>query len=239
MGTNGRLLVSSIVAALALTALSAPVAALDTKGTLAIVNGIPGRIVDVCINGNELRSNLGYGRVFTKDVVNPGNKNLRVYERDPRTCRGNMLAQESFLLDPGEDLTIVATKMSPKVVIFDNAGLGEIPPDGAPIGMGVIAWRHAAEIDANFRYSAVVQTPEVPVAPAADPVWTKGDTISGSLGPGAILRLRATKPEQSRTIAVKQAEMRSNRRHEWILVGSKVRNLLFVYFERRISQPSP
>ena len=77
-------------AALALMAVSLamPAAAADTKGTLAIVNGVPGKRVDVCLNGSEIKSNLAFGGHVFKDVIGTGSKNLKFYEHDPRTCRG-------------------------------------------------------------------------------------------------------------------------------------------------------
>jgi hypothetical protein len=43
-------------------------------------------------------------------MIATGNKNIKFYARDPRTCRGSVLAQTSFVLDPSEDRTFVATK---------------------------------------------------------------------------------------------------------------------------------
>ena len=158
--------------------LALPVGAADTQGTLAIVNGIPGKRVDVCLNGNEIKSNLGYGGNVFKDVVGTGNKNLKFYAHDPRTCRGQQVGQESFTLDPAEDLTIVVTKNPDKVVVFDNAGLGEIRPR---------AHRRRELISSgdtrpsSGQLQVVSRSPRLPVAPAADPVWVKGDQISSSL----------------------------------------------------------
>ena len=47
MGRLRTLLTSGALGALALTAIAAPVGGADTKGTLALVNGIPGKRVDV------------------------------------------------------------------------------------------------------------------------------------------------------------------------------------------------
>ena len=68
-----------------LPSLAMPAAAADTKGTLAIVNGIPGKKVDVCLNGNEIKCSLALRRPVFQNVVGTGNKNLKFYERDPRT----------------------------------------------------------------------------------------------------------------------------------------------------------
>ena len=51
--------------ALMVTAIGAPASAALGKGTIGIVNGIPGQRVDICIKGKEIRSRVPYGgRVF-------------------------------------------------------------------------------------------------------------------------------------------------------------------------------
>ena len=239
MGRARALIIAGAIGALAVTAIGAPVAAADTQGTLAIVNGIPGKRVDVCINGNELRSDLPYGGVFLRNVISTGNKNLKFYERDPRTCRGNVLAQKNVALAAGGDLTIVATKNAPKVVVFSNTGLGEDPPAGAPFGFAIFVWRHAAEMPANFKYRVWSPSPEAPVGPSVDPVWTKGDQVASASLDDYIWQVRATRPEDPDTLAVKKAELQVERRYEWILVGSNAGNVKFVLFSRAISAPSP
>src|SRR6188472_1916545 len=109
MHPTRRFLIGGAFAALAIGALWAPVGAADTQGTLAFVNGIPGRTVDVCLNGKEIKTGLGYGKAVSKSVVGLGQKTLKFYGTDPRRCRGAVVAQETFTLATGDDLTIVAT----------------------------------------------------------------------------------------------------------------------------------
>ena len=61
MHTLRTLVIGLAVTALAVSALAAPVSAAP-KTKLAIVNGIPGKAVDVCVNGREVKSGLRYGR---------------------------------------------------------------------------------------------------------------------------------------------------------------------------------
>lgn len=143
-------LIGSLMATLAITALGAPAAAAET-GSVAIVNGIPGGKVDICLGSQEIRSGLPYGgRVFRSPAA--GSRVLKVYRADPRTCKGTLLAKKGFTLVAGGDLTLVATVKAPKVVIFDNAGLGTVVPSGADV-YAPWAWRHAADIGkVNFRF---------------------------------------------------------------------------------------
>jgi hypothetical protein len=235
------LVIGGALAVLATSAIGAPVGAADTKGTLAIVNGIPGRVVDVCLNGNEIKSNLRYAKALLKNVVNTGNKVLKFYAADPRECRGNVLAQASFPLAAGGDLTIVATKNGPdKVVTFSNAGLGEIPPAGAPLAFGIVVFRTAADVISSIkvRYWTPV-IPETPVTPSVDPIWSKGDQFAANGGVETIWKARATRPDDPDTLAQKTATSNASHRYEWILVGSNAGNARFVFLDRIVSNVSP
>lgn len=237
-----KLMLGSAAAALAITALAAPAAAADTTGTLAIVNGIPGTKVDVCIGGKELRSKLGYGGVYRKNVISVGSKRLKFYKKDPRTCRGQLLGSKLINVSAGTDLTIVVTRKAPKVVVFDNAGplyMGEIPPRGAPYLNSFFSWASAADFDTNFIYTlyGVVEGP-APFGPAANPVWSKGDRYTQSVDPIYIMKLTATLPEDPTTVTERLRDLQASRRHEWVLVGTNKSNAKFVLVDRGVSQPS-
>jgi hypothetical protein len=238
-------LVGGALTALATIALALPATAADTEGTLAFVNGIPGKRVDVCLNGKEIKSNLPYGGKVFKDVVGVGQKTLKFTERDPRTCRGRQVAQDSFYLDNGNDVTIVVTKSAPlRVVYFYNQEpfLGEIPPLGAPSGASFLTWRNASAMAVNFRIRFYAPTPENgSVVPNADALYAKGQQFRGDTDTevGYILQVRARLPEAVDTLAVLRSELVASHRHEWILVGSNPGNARFVFLDRVVSQPSP
>ncbi len=112
------LLVALGSAVIAAGALTAPVAAVDPR--LALVNGIPGRTVDVCVGTNEVRSNLRYGG-WVERFVGPGSRTVRFRAAAPGTCTGEVLAQTVLLLAEDDDKTVVGTRQVPnKVVVFEN-----------------------------------------------------------------------------------------------------------------------
>ena len=163
---------------------------------------------------------------------------MRFFATDPRTCRGTLLGRKTIDLDPGEDLTIVATKKAPRIVTFSNAGLGEIPPLGAPAGVAVQAMRHAADLTADFRYRFWVTNPPVPINPAG--TFAKGAQQSFSFGPPMLLQLQATNQGTSDVIASSpMAELVVSHRYEFILVGSTAQNERIVLLDRVVSQPRP
>jgi hypothetical protein len=235
-----RLVIAGALVTMALSVIGMPVAGADTTGTLAIVNGIPGRTVDVCLDGNEIKSGLRYGKTVFKNVVSIGSKTLRVYATDPRQCRGSVISSKTFPLAAAQDLTIVVAKNDPEIVMFDNAGLGEIPPNGAAIP-GKIAFRYAGASAANFfiRYVVPIVT-DAPIAPSANPLWVKGDQIVTTTGPGYSWGLRVTLPEDPHTLASRKfADSRNGHRYELIFVGSNARNAQIVLLDRAISAPTP
>jgi hypothetical protein len=194
--------------------------------------------VDVCLNGDEIKTNLRYGRSVTKNVVATGSKALRFYEHDPRPCRGHRVGESSFTLDPAQDLTIVVTKHAPKILTFDNSGLGEIPALGPPIvGMAAYAFRSAAEIAANLTFRAWSPN-DGDINPSG--VFTKGQEGAGiGLKPGLRFEARATIAGGSDPIRAPMVTIIASHRHEWILVGTRRANARWAVLDRLVSQPSP
>jgi hypothetical protein len=227
------LLIGAIGAALAITALGAPVVAVDPgQGRVTIVQGIPGRVVDVCIGGREVKSGLRYGKVVVR-TLEAGPKWIKVFRKDPRRCKGTRLISEGFALGDGDDLTIVLMRAYPYVLAWDNAGLGTAVTDASAVAM-----RHGASLGkATFKIRQV--TPELPIPPTpaadptpADPVWKKGyQAVDYPVTAGQTLRVRVTRPGKSKTLAgPKERTLRVERRHEWILVGTSKRNARLVAF---------
>jgi hypothetical protein len=238
------LVIGSALAALAAAAMAVPVGAADTQGTLAVVNGIPGRKVDVCLNGKEIKGGLGYGDALLRALVSIGNKNLKIYARDPRKCRGTRLGQTSFELGPGDDLTIVATKNAPKVVTFDNTSpqfLGEIPPTGAPYLLAPFAVRSAADIAADFSYHWWSDVGDVSISPSA--IFLKGQeySLGGGIGfnDDNAVRVQATVTGSTNPVLAPIIQPLASHRYESILVGTRRANARLVVLDRLVSRPSP
>jgi len=188
--------------------------------------------VDVCVDGKEVRSRLPYGG-WTARSVPTGTRSLKVRRAGPGTCKGAVLARRGFDVAEGPDVTIVATKRAPKVLVFEN--FGSIPPAGEPFDFPIMVWRHAADLGTVNVH--VWRAEEFPLQPAADPLWVKG---TGSAPTDGFSETRvgadATRPEQvasivdSRTVLV-----RASRRYEWYLLGSNERNAKFIVFSRLVS----
>ena len=121
MRSARHLIIGAATLALTLTAIGAPVSAAGS-GKVAVINGVPSKRIDVCVNGTEIKSALPYGKkAFRK--LKAGPKRIKFYKKDPRVCKGKLMAKKSFRFPAGSDLTIAMTRFGPKVVIFDNAAL--------------------------------------------------------------------------------------------------------------------
>ena len=231
-----RTVALAAAAALAITATWVPVTAAG-KGDVAIVNGIPGAKVDICLDGREIRSKLPYGKATFKRVAAGGHR-LKVVRRDPRTCRGKLLSERKIWLPAGGDKTIVATKRRPKkFVVFSNDGLGRLgtPPIRSYMSW---AWRHAADVGVvSFRRD---QSSPTPFAPAADPPWAKGQEFAQYVEffAGFAVIVTLVQVPDSRTIVAGPivTGVREGYRHEWLLVGTTLRNARIVTLKRPIDR---
>lgn len=223
-----RLALSAAAAALTISALAAPVAAADPK--VAIVQGMPGVRVDVCVNGKEIKSGMPYGgTIFRK--FSAGDRTIKVFKRDARKCRGTKLLQQKVSLAEDADVTLVLTRKAPKLVVFDNTG-------GSAIYAPDFFFRHAADLG-----SAVIGFEQIgggAWTPAAPTTFTKGQQY---LWEAANVNVRATASKlfgrriaTSRWVASPYVTVVSDdlgySKVEFILVGTKNKNARFVTIDR-------
>ena len=205
------LIMSGATAALSVATLGAiPTAAADTQGTLAIVNGVPGRRLDVCVNGTEIKSGLRYGKAVFRSVISTGEKVLKFYDPDPRTCKGHLRAEhDGFNLAAGGDITAVVTKNGPdRGRPLRQCRPWRDPPAGAPMATGWVLFRNASEIVANFFVRFWTPIAETPIDPAANPLAGKGESYATGTGTDYIWQLRVTRPEDPDTIGLRKVTTR-------------------------------
>jgi hypothetical protein len=131
--------------------------------------------------------------------ITPGGSRTALEGAEGRRPRNPSSKPASVVCDRARCPLIVATKKAPRIVTFSNAGLGEIPPLGAPAGVAVQAMRHAADLTADFGYRFWVTNPPVPIDPAG--TFAKGAQQLFAFEPPMLLQLQATKQGTSDVMA--------------------------------------
>ena len=240
-----KLLLGGAASALVLTSVAMPAAASDTRGTLAIVNGVAGQKIDVCVGRKEKRTALPYGTSYEQDVIGTGKKVLRFYKVNRRkTCAGTLIAKRRLQVTAGSDWTLVVTRRAPRVLVFDNTDpfLGEIPPRGPALPDSAYAIRHAAEFGAYLKGSvwSVVDEQYLSPFPSLIPLWSKGDERTESAAPaGVFIGVAAGVSGQSEPVAQRIARFRPGVRYEYVLVGTRPGNARMALVKRGVSAVSP
>ena len=193
------------------------------------MQGFPGKRVDLCLNGKEVRSNVRYGwKTFLSPAL--GTYRLKVFKHDRRKCRGTKIAQRSFTLGLDGDLSIVVGPGSPKVLIWDNSVL---PPISTAATSPVIAFHHAAKAPLmDFWVDFGVQVgPYVPAI--GDHAYARGDWDFIGSADGAQWVIWATRDELTKVLAGPVVvDIQQGRRYEQFLIGTKPRNFRIVTFSR-------
>lgn len=118
MKRSMHLISAGLATALAIGALAVPTAA-ATKGRLAVIQGRPGVVTELCVNGKEVKSAFAYGAAWVSRLGS-GQKTIKLRKKSPRTCKGDVLATKNLQLANDDDWVIVFTKMNPRVVTFDK-----------------------------------------------------------------------------------------------------------------------
>jgi hypothetical protein len=220
------LLVALGSAVIAAGALTAPVAAVDPR--LALVNGMPGRTVDVCVGTNEVRSNLRYGG-WVERFVGPGSRIVRFRAAAPGKCTGAVLAHTVLLLAEDDDKTVVGTRQAPnKVVVFENLPY-------AATTLAEIRFRHAGDLGPvnvvqSFAGFAEPAAPPPPIAKSQEiPAFSANVPFATAYTAFRAGRARPFHDEWYST--------GTGQRQEVILLGTTVRNDKVVSIRRPIPAP--
>jgi hypothetical protein len=140
-----------------------------------------------------------------------------------------VLAAKTVGFPSGSDKTIVATKKSPKVLVFDNAKLGI-----QPVASGsALAIRHTADLGFNtvrFDYQlweSVFQVPLPPSAAADESLnCQKGDQFASGIA-ASVLRFQVVALRTDGVTEIRESEIfevKPLRRYEIYLVGTSAAN---------------
>ncbi len=155
-----NLMMASAAMALVIGAMGAPAAAAPAA-TLAIVHGIPGVKVDVCVNGGVLQKDFKYAQKIVLDNALPAGKYKVTVKQavGAKPCKGETLLKLKTALTGTENLTVVAgfKNGKPGLRIFDHAASLGVSPVSTSIGTtSAIIATHAARAGKVDVYAATV-----------------------------------------------------------------------------------
>ena len=123
---KSRLSVALGGAILAAAALAAPVGAQAADGVVWVAHGIPGVKVDVCVNGAAAKTDFRYGARFRAEVPALTPLRVKVRAHSPAgACAGEVLIRELLSVEPGANVTALATLRAgkPVIVTWSNSPL--------------------------------------------------------------------------------------------------------------------
>jgi hypothetical protein len=144
---------------------------------------------------------------------------------------GAVLGQRTFDLEADDDRTLVLTAKAPRILVFDDAGMGVVPSAATVY----YAFRHAADLG-PLTWKAGLLFP-VPPSPAADAVWEKGDQEVGIDSSDAPFAFAITRPDGLRPLATITTIFGATDgaiRQEYYALGTKPKNAKIVEIRRRV-----
>ncbi len=224
---------SAVVAALAISAMTGPVSAIDGKAKMVVVQGIPGAKTEVCISGNEIRHTLRYGQ-YVPVSLPAGTYRLALRVAATGNCKGALVAKKQLILDGTERLTVVSSYKHAQraLLVFDDTENLVTFDDMTFTTYGVI--QHAARLG---RLDLYVATPlntgaaeSVPTVPAL----RKGQQQGGPSEPGT-LAIWLTKAGSSKPlVGPKLMRIREGYLNHQVAIGTHPFNARTVFFRTAI-----
>jgi hypothetical protein len=210
---------AAATAALAITTLAGSVSAVAPAGaTVSVVHGIPGAVVDVCVNGKEVKSTFRYGQQFTLSGVPAGSYAIKVYPASPFKCHGTAIIRKTVAVTSGLNATLVARIISGKpglqVFVNDTAiptpGHATITVRHTATAPTVAVWLNGGAAPAVKSLARGASVGPVDVAPGVYSWWVSG--------------VGAWRP----VIGPRVAKLSANRAYQIYAIGTKPANYRFV-----------
>lgn len=175
-----------LAAALAVGAAAVPAAAVNGGAHLVIGHGIPSAVVDICLDDGigevEQKSNFRFGK-YLKSTVPAGTWKYVTRVASPGNCEGAVLIKQTFVLQDGDDLSVILTKTNGKAryQVFDNLDVDSVGPT-------VVSVKHAAMLGkVDVYFSVLVNETLIPTdAPPTLEGMPKGVQFSVGFVPSDI-----------------------------------------------------
>jgi hypothetical protein len=221
-------------AVFAIGVVAAPAAA---DGHFLFVSGIPGRAIDVCINGREVVSALRYGDGVSRAVAN-GPTTIEIAIAAAGRCQGTMLLGTGGTVTDLVDWSYVATKKDPqRVVSWSNTGLG-VQPSAPTEGGAPLVLRNASDVNGGIVWTRLYSSPIQPST--AYRTLLKGQQSRWpDLWGNSVFAHLVSRPGMSRPLFGPVYDtLKPNTRTEYYVIGTKNANALLLRFQRPVVLPA-
>jgi len=221
------LAIAGIGSALLLGSLAVPASAAVFPTRINVVQGIPGKTLDVCIDNKEVRSKAKYGSVTKADVV-AGTHTIKLKKVAPGRCKGKTLRKFTFVIPDGIDATVVATHKSPsKWMLYYN-------PQSTSVDTSYYSFTNAADIG-KVGITALFGgfTPSESAW-----IWQKGERrVPLTTNAGNTLHYAALKIGGSRFLGGQRVQnFAAGKHYDFILLGTSKKNTRWARVARKIQQ---
>ena len=136
----GLVAAASALAVVALVGSASAVVPAPTTAKVFVAHGIPGAVVDVCVDGREVRSTFRYGQQFVLPAVPAGTHTVKLHPASRFRCGGTAIVRKTVTLTGGLNAMLVARIVTGKPglqVFVNNTAI-------APAGNASITVRHTA-----------------------------------------------------------------------------------------------
>jgi hypothetical protein len=235
MRRTSNILIAAATCALALGAIGVPAAAagavapsLDPDPAIRVVNGLPGTRLDVCVNGNEIKSRLRYGRSIP--VPTSGLGKYKIVFKQPRAgkCKGATVAKQKIEFLGFGDVSVVAAaaRGGPIVRVFEN-NQSPASVDPAPYS-GSVIYHHAAKSASVDIFRGIQITPVAGPLPVAN--LKRGKTWANFVLGNVAWHTWVAKAGTTKALAGPVIRQLENGHNVFVFVGNNKRNYRLVTF---------
>ncbi len=221
--------------ALLIGAMGAPATA-ATGATVAVVHGIPGVKVDVCVNGAVLVKDFKYAQKVVLDNALPAGKYKFVVKlaKNAKTCQGATVIKQKVTLTGAENLTVVAAyvKGEPGFRIFDHLDALAASPVSTSVDISGIIMAHASRAGKVDAFASLIIPEAFPASKATFPGLKRGKSDGLVIG-GPTYDWVTWFSEPGKTkpfIGPKYKNTRSGQLNHYVLVGDAASNYTIVFF---------
>lgn len=214
-------------ATLAVATIAGTASAAPATATVSVVHGVPGAVVNVCIDGSKVKSSFKYGQQFTLGGVAAGTYRVKLVPATAGCSHGAIVAK-TVTVTGGLNATIVARRAGPGV--------------GLQVFVNDLSISTAGKTSITVRHTATAPTVAVwlngGTAPAV-PSLARGASVGPvELTPGVYSWWVSGVGGYAPVIGPRVASLSGDKAYQIYAVGTRASNYRFVVVAQPATAPS-